>query len=128
MHLGPTPVVGLIGPLALGHGSRLLVTSGLHIPAMSGDIRGTCPPSVAFPLVTGAAPDKPVAAESPTFGRPLEGTDRACAGQTAHTAGRRLQLWILLRYRLALFPKPVSFWQNTNENNPTYGVYRPQKN
>jgi len=130
MDLRPPPIVGLVGPLALGHGSRLPVTSGSRNPAMPGDIGAIRPPSVEFPLVTSAPPDEslPVAAGSPTFGRRFEGTDATCTGQTAQLCPEAPRLWMDLRNRLAHLPKPVSFWLNTNEYMPTYCVHRPQKN
>ena len=69
----------------------LLVASGGRVRVvMPAGIPGrTRPPLVSLvSLVTGAVPEDPVAAVSPTFGRLFEGTDVTCAGQTAPSGAR----------------------------------------
>ena len=81
MDPGPAPVVRLKGALALGHrcSPRLLAITRperLRVPASGLPLFKAC-------CRTGAVPDNPVAAVSPTFGRLFEGTEVTSAGQTA---------------------------------------------
>ncbi len=81
MDPGPTPVVRLEGALALGHDC---LSSSLLAATIPKDLaRPFTGAAVAKALSNRRGPESPVAAVPPTFGRLFEGTEVACAGQTA---------------------------------------------
>lgn len=76
----PATVVGLERPLALGHGAVSLLPAGAPVVRIKRIHSYAAVRSLVL-LLTGAVP---VAGRSriATFGRPFEGTDRRCRGQT----------------------------------------------
>ncbi len=128
MHPRTAPVVGLKGPLALGHGChsslRLATTSDARVWMRSPLV------SSSFPRCRRGLRKIPDRSRFATFGRLFEGTDEISLGQTSADAPGNVDISHSshrpavakksppgnVAERLALTQKTVSFWQCRSHN------------
>ena len=83
VHPRPTPVIGLEGPLALGHGSFSSFRCGSHFPTAVKPVRMRPPlVSSSVSLANRRGPQGLGRSRIATFGRLFEGTDENSPGQT----------------------------------------------